>query len=75
MEGPLLPGGSGGEEPPEDPQLALWAQKAADDYELSMRAFEDNTGDRGRSYRKRRHRFSEYTAKNCEESWAGRPRG
>ncbi len=23
--------------------------------------------------RKRRHEFGDYTAKNCEEAWAGRP--
>ena len=64
MEGrPIIPEGSGDEESPE------LAQRAADHYELSMRAFEDATGQRGRLYHRRRRMFRDYTAKNCEEAY------
>ena len=67
MEGPFLPEGSGDAESPE------LAQRAAEQYEFSMRAFHDATGERGRLMRLRRRRsLSEYTAKNCEEAYGGR---
>ncbi len=71
MEGPCLPEGSGGEEPPEEPyQLALpWKDEngRSDVYEERMYAFE-RLFDFSKGKRKKRRRFHEYTEKNCEEA-------
>ena len=70
MEGPYLPEGSGGEEPPEElPELA---ERALQQYEQRLRDFEETLRILGSTRRPRRRRFNEYTAKNCEECWAGR---
>ena len=58
MEGPLLPEGPGGEEPPEEPQ------GHQEKYELGLSA----AALEGRAAPVRRRRFSDYTNKNCEEA-------
>ena len=73
MEGPLLPGGSGGKEPPEEPQeenkrsvdkqAELW-------YTGSMARFAQALD--GPKRRARKERLSDYTTKNCEEAWGYR---
>ena len=70
MEGPLLPEGSGGEEPPEWPRDP--DEEAAMTYNARMWLFERNiTDSSGHSVRRKRRAFSDYTAKNCEEAWGG----
>ena len=67
MEGPILPEGSGGEEPPEEPRRAELV------YNARMAGFEALWAGQaapGRTERKRR--FSDYTEKNCEEAWGAR---
>ena len=73
MEGPYLPEGSGGEEPPAYPQMVVITTergveiRASEVYNARMWLFENGLS--GSSSRKRRRRFSDYTAKNCEEAW------
>ena len=71
MEGPYLPGGSGGEEPPED--LTELDERALAQYERRFRDFEETLAILGRMSRpKKRRNFSDYTAKNCEEAYSSR---
>ena len=67
MEGPCLPEGSGGEEPPEEPKdpdmLALMV------YNARMEAFEAAALFRKVSAVRKRRSKSDYTTKNCEEAW------
>ena len=64
VEGSLLPEGSGDAQSPVDP----WGQGGAlDVYEERMVAFERSLDGMG-APAKRRRRFSDYTAKNCEEA-------
>ncbi len=66
MEGPYLPEGSGGEQPPEELSPEDLAQEG---YEGRMRAFDALWEPSGaRKVRKRRY-MSDYTTKNCEEAW------
>ena len=68
MEGPYLPEGSGGEQPPE----ATWTEadnRALEAYEARIRAFEGMLEQTGRKP-KRRRKFHDYTTANCEEAWA-----
>ena len=72
MEGPYLPGESEGEESsvelsPED--------QAQESYEGRMRAFDALWVPSGARKRRKRRYIGDYTAKNCEEAWAGRNRG
>ena len=70
MEGLLLPEGSGGEEPPEEPQDVLDAsERAMELYNAKMWLFEQGLS--GHTVRRRR-RMSDYTTKNCEEAYGGR---
>ena len=74
MEGPFLPEGSGGEEPPEEPrQLHMWDERVRLQQEKRLLAFEQVLDHVEAKPRKRRNLFNDYTAKNCEESWGGRP--
>ena len=73
MEGPILPEGSGGEEPPEwtaEADLSL-EERALQQYEARMRSFADGLFYLGPK-RKRRRTISGYRAKNCEETWGNR---
>ena len=72
MEGPLLPEGPGGEEPPEWPgDGSAESEQAFGVYQERLDAFERLfVYPRG----KRRRRMSDYTCKNCEEAW-GYPGG
>ena len=74
MEGPILPEGSGGEEPPEElPDTWVDENGRSDAYEERMYAFE-RLFDNPTPVRRRRRRFSDYTAKNCEEAVPARDR-
>ena len=69
MEGPILPGGSGGKEPPELPgQLALWDERARLQQEKRLMQFEQALDERARGKRKKRRAFNDYRTKNCEEA-------
>ncbi len=68
MEGPYLPEGSGGEEPPEDTQAAFWDDRVRAQLLRKERAFERAQEALTSKRRVRRHSFSDYTAKNCEEA-------
>ena len=76
MEGPYLPEGSGGEEPPEELSLDVLAcTKAYVEYHRRMSAFKDVVGLRELPVAKRaRRRMHDYTTKNCEEAF-GEGRG
>ena len=64
LEGSFLPGGSGGEQSPED-------LRALEVYEERMRGFETGLWLMGlRPHR--RNDFRDYQRKNCEEAWGGR---
>ena len=63
MEGPYLPEGSGGEQPPE------WLQRQLVAYAAGLEAAY-GTPVRGR--RGKRRALSDYTTKNCEEAWGDR---
>ena len=63
LEGPYLPEGSGDAQSPEE-------LRALEVYEERMARFELGLSHMGR--RPRRANFNDYTAKNCEECWAGR---
>ena len=68
MEGLIIPEGSGGEEPPEEAQMALWDERAKAQQEKRMIAFENNLNYVRARTRKRRDAFHDYTTKNCEEA-------
>ena len=71
MEGPILPGGSGGEESPEEP---LWLRVRAEaQYLRRLAAFEASLHVKGR--KRPRRMFRDFTIKNCEEAWGGSPAG
>ena len=75
MEGPILPGGSGGKEPPEEPtQLALWDERARLQQERKMSGFEKVLDKFIQKVRKRRKLFNDYTRANCEEAYGERAR-
>ena len=59
-----LPEGSGDEESPEE-------LRAKEVFQARMTGFEEATGNR-RPRSVRRHRFSDYTERNCEECWGTR---
>jgi len=63
--GPFLPGGSGGEYPPEEPWIERRMQEA---YNARMWLF-IKAQEQVKS--KRRRAFSDYTSKNCEEAYGG----
>ena len=71
MEGPYLPEGSGGEQPPEEPkelvgeELTGAIERAAVVYNARMLLFEEQAN---RKPRKRRS-MNDYRTKNCEEAW------
>ena len=68
MEGPYLPEGSGGEQPPEDLEGAV--QHLAEVYNARMWLF-SRIIEEGHRVRKRR-RFSDYSTKNCEEAYGAK---
>jgi len=69
MEGPLLPEGSGGEEPPEE--LPDHTLRAAEAYNSRMWLFEQMLS--SHNWRKRRRKGRNvYETKNCEEAWGDR---
>ena len=70
MEGPILPEESEGEEPSAE-ALLVAEERALQQYEARMRAFEDALCYLGPK-RKRRKAYGQWKAKNCEESWGNR---
>ena len=70
MEGPYLPEGAGDEESPEELERLEDAERAIQQYEERMRAFEDSLELMNR--RPKRRRSSDYRTKNCEEASGGR---
>ena len=71
MEGLFLPEGSGGEEPPARPGKNSDENGRSDVYQQRMYMFE-RLFDFPTSKSRKRRPFSDYTARNCEEAWAGR---
>ena len=67
MEGPFLPEGSGGEEPPEELDWAIDAKISAQMLRKE-RVFITAVGRQGGHGQSKRRRFSDYTVKNCEEA-------
>ncbi len=74
MEGPHLPEGSGGEEPPEELSQFELNLLAAEVYEARMWLFDHVVMMGGHTVRKRR-KIGDYTTKNCEEAWGQRGEG
>ena len=73
MEGPILPEGSGGEEPPEEPQEDEEALLRAEGvYQARMWRFEQVLDKSRTKPKKVRRRLSDYTERNCEEAGAER---
>jgi len=72
MEGPYLPEGSGGEEPPEELSPDDLAQEA---YEGRMLAFDALWEPSRAPKRRKRRQMGDYTAKNCEEAYGQRGEG
>ena len=68
-----IPEGSGGEEPPEEPQqMALWDERVRIQQERKMMLFAQATNKTGEGQtrkKKRRQLFHDYTVANCEEAW------
>ena len=69
MEGPCLPEGSGGEQPPEELD---YGQRAAEAYNARMWLFERGLSETGARKRLKRGGFSDFTVKNCEEAYGHR---
>ena len=71
MEGPYLPEGSGGEEPPEEPSQEISErafERALHVYEERLFAFEKGLESIMRSTMRRRKSVRDYITKNCEEA-------
>jgi len=69
MEGPYLPEGSGGEEPPEEPNELVCDMLALMVYNARMEAFEAAVLHRKVSTVRKRRQKGDYTTKNCEEAY------
>ena len=72
----ILPQGSGDGQSPEEPQEVLSAEeRAAVQYLRRIGMFETVMELKlfGRSPKRRRRTLNDYTAKNCEEAYGGRP--
>ena len=77
-QGSLLPGswGSGGllstEKPPEDPRPEV-LERVRLQQEKRMLQFEQMIDESGPGQKRRRRSLRDYTTKNCEEAYGGRP--
>ena len=73
MEGPYLPEGSGGEEPPEGLSWDDLNERALQQYEQRLLQFELGLNNIGK--RQRRRSLLDYITKNCEEARGQREGG
>jgi len=72
MEGPFLPAGSGGAEPPEEAPVPDLEERVRLQQEKRMFGFEKAQEGYSSPRRKRRHSFDDYAQRNCEEASAER---
>ena len=72
MEGPILPEGSGGEEPPAVVQFPMWNERVRIQQERRMAVFELALEGYTPAMRQRRGSFNDYRIKNCEEASGSR---